>query len=183
MTFALNHLAYFHMTLCLMDVLMNAEKARIISVSSGAHSGQTFDFNNLQNEGDFIGKIAYGQSKLANILFTYELARKLKGTQITVNALHPGGVATNFCRNNGIISWGKHILAHTLARNLVSPQEGAKTSVYLAVSKEVEGISGQYFVKNKQVQSSVASHDENIAQKLWQVSLQLTGLSDIDFDI
>jgi len=176
MSFALNHLAYFLLTNLLLDLLKESE-ARIINVSSRAHGGcPGINFDDLQSEKGYIGKQAYAQSKLANILFTHELSRRLEGTGITVNALHPGGVATNFCRNNGWISWLKHITAHILARNLVGPAEGAKTSVYLATSQEVEGISGKYFSDQKQVPSSDASYDKEAAKRLWNVSLELTGL-------
>ncbi len=111
MFFALNHLAYFLLTNLLLDLLKESE-ARIINVSSGAHGGcPGISFDDLQGEKGYIGKQAYAQSKLANILFTYELSMRLEGTGVSVNALHPGGVATNFCRNNGWVSWLKHITA------------------------------------------------------------------------
>jgi len=178
MTFALNHLAYFLLTNLLIEPLKASGKARIINVSSGAHSGcSKINFDDLQFKDGYVGKKAYEQSKLANILFTYELARRLKGTGITVNALHPGGVITDFCKNNGLVSWAKHITAHLLARNLVGPTEGAKTSVYLATSPDVEGVSGKYFTNMKSCKSSNASYDEDAARRLWDVSLELTGLT------
>ena len=177
MTFALNHLAYFLLTNLLIDPLKASGKARIINVSSGAHSGcSKINFDDLQFKDGYVGKKAYEQSKLANILFTYELARRLKGTGITVNAVHPGGVITNFCKNNGWVSWAKHVTAHLLARNLVGPAEGAKTSIYLATSADIEGLSGKYFSNLKEVRSSDASYDEDAARRLWNVSLELTGL-------
>lgn len=178
MTFALNHLAYFLLTNLLIEPLKVSGKSRIINVSSGAHSGcSKINFDDLQFKKGYIGKKAYEHSKLANVLFTYELARRLKGTRITVNAVHPGGVITNFCKNNGWVSWAKHVTAHLLARNLVGPTEGAKTSLYLATSPDVEGVSGKYFSNLKAVYSSSASYDENAAKRLWDVSLGLTGLS------
>ena len=178
MTFALNHLAYFLLTNLLNESLKASGKARIINVSSGAHSGcLKINFDDLQFKKGYIGKKAYEHSKLANILFTYELARRLKGTGIIVNAVHPGGVITNFCKNNGWVSWAKHVVAHLLARNLVGPTEGAKTSVYLATSPDVEGVSGRYFSNLKETHSSNASYDEDAARRLWDVSLELTGLS------
>jgi len=177
MTFALNHLAYFLLTNLLIDPLKASGKARIINVSSGAHSGcSKINFDDLQFKKGYIGKKAYEHSKLANILFTYELARRLQGTGITVNAVHPGGVITNFCKNNGWVSWAKHVTAHLIARNLVGPTEGAKTSVYLATSSDVEGVSGKYFSNLKAIRSSHASYDEDAARRLWDVSLELTGL-------
>ena len=178
MTFALNHLAYFMLTNLLFVPLKASGKARIINVSSGAHSGcLKINFDDLQFKKGYIGKKAYEHSKLANILFTYELARRLKGTGIIVNAVHPGGVITNFCKNNGWVSWAKHVVAHLLARNLVGPTEGAKTSVYLATSPDVEGVSGRYFSNLKETHSSNASYDEDAARRLWDASLELTGLS------
>lgn len=177
MTFALNHLAYFLLTNLLMEPLKASGKARIINVSSGAHGGcSEIHFDDLQFQKGYVGKIAYAQSKLANLLFTYELARRLKGTGITVNAVHPGGVITNFCKNNGWISWAKHVTAHLMERNLIGPTEGAKTSVYLSSSPDVEGVSGKYFFNLKAVHSSKASYDEDSAKRLWNVSLELTGL-------
>lgn len=178
MTFALNHLAYFLLTNLLIDLLKASGNARIINISSGAHSGcSRINFDDLQFKNGYIGKKAYEHSKLANVLFTYELDRRLKGTGITVNAVNPGGVITNFCRNNGWVSWAKHVAAHLLARNLIGPTEGAKTSVYLAASPDVEGVSGKYFSNLKAVRSSDASYDEDSARRLWDVSLKLTGLS------
>jgi NAD(P)-dependent dehydrogenase (short-subunit alcohol dehydrogenase family) len=180
MTFALNHLAYFLLTNLLIEPLKASAKARVINVSSGAHAAcHGINFDDLQGQKNYNGKQAYAQSKLANLLFTYELARRLEGTRITANALTPGGVITNFGRNNGWISWGKHVAAHLLARNLVGPKKGAQTSIYLATSSEVEGMSGKYFSNMKTVQSSKASYDSSAAKRLWQVSLDLTGLTDI----
>ena len=180
MTFALNHLAYFMLTLLLFDLLKTSGKARIVNISSGAHTGcNGINFDALQSKKGYIGKVAYAQSKLANILFTYELARCLKDTGINVNAAHPGGVATNFCRNNGLKSWLKHITAHLLAGDLVGPAKGAKTSIYLATSPEVKGVSGQYYFNQKPVRSSEVSYDPEMSKKLWDVSLELTGLQNI----
>lgn len=176
MTFALNHLGYFLLTNLLLEALKNGKNARIVNVSSGAHSGcRTIDFENLQGEKNFDGRAAYALSKLCNVLFTYELARRLSGTNITVNALSPGGVATNFSRNNGLVPWARHIVSHLLTGNLVGPKKGAETIVYLAASPEAEGITGKYFHNQKPVSSSDISYDETLAIKLWDVSLELTG--------
>jgi NAD(P)-dependent dehydrogenase (short-subunit alcohol dehydrogenase family) len=174
MTFALNHLACFLLTQLLMEPIKAAGSARIINVSSGAHGGAEIDFNDVQNEKNYVGKQAYGQSKLANLLFTYELARQLDGTGVTVNAMAPGGVITNFCRNNGWVSWARHVTAHILARNLIGPQKAAETIIYLATSPEVEGVSGKYFFDKKPVESSLASCDVESAQRLWEISEALT---------
>lgn len=177
MTFALNHLSCFFLVNLLLEPLKKSENARIINVSSSAHgSSHGIDFDDLQSRKEYDGKKAYAQSKLANILFTYELARRLNETGITVNALHPGAVITNFSRNNGLISWTTHVVAHLLARNLVGPVEGAKTSIYLATSPEVKGVTGKYFVNQKEARSSKASYNKEAAMRLWQVSLELSGL-------
>ncbi|OHB70083.1 MAG: short-chain dehydrogenase [Planctomycetes bacterium RBG_16_41_13] len=178
MTFALNHLAYFLLTNLMIEPLRASGTSRIINISSSAHAGcSMIKFDDVQFKKEYMGKQAYAHSKLANVLFTYELARRLKGTVVTVNAVHPGGVITKFCKNNGWISWAKHVTAHLLARNLIGPIEGAKTSVYLATSPDVEGVSGKYFSNLKAVRSSNASYDENAAKRLWEVSLEMTGLS------
>ncbi len=171
MTFALNHLNYFLLTDLLLDLLKDSAPARIVNVASGSHLGASLDFDNLQGEKHFHGMQAYGQSKLANILFTYELARRLDGTGVTVNALHPGSVATGFARNNGFFyNYGTKFAGLFLRK----PEEGAQTSLYLASSPEVEGVTGKYFFDCQPVDSSPLSHDQALAEKLWQVSLALT---------
>jgi NAD(P)-dependent dehydrogenase (short-subunit alcohol dehydrogenase family) len=175
MSFALNHLGYFLLTNLLLEALKNGQKARIVNVSSGAHSGcKNIDFENLQGEKNFDGRAAYALSKLGNVLFTYELARRLSDTNITVNALSPGGVATHFSKNNGYMRWARHIVSHLLTGNLVGPKKGAETIVYLAASPKAEGITGKYFHNQKPVPSSDISYDETLAKKLWDVSQKLT---------
>ena len=172
MTFALNHLNYFLLTNLLLDVLKATAPARIVNVSSNAHVGAILDIDDLQSVRHFTGMGAYGQSKLANVLFTYELARRLEGTGVTVNALHPGFIATGFARNNGLVfNLGMKLIGLFIRK----PEQGAQTSIYLASSPEVEGVSGKYFVDCKPVQSSPQSYDTELAQKLWQASLELTG--------
>jgi NAD(P)-dependent dehydrogenase (short-subunit alcohol dehydrogenase family) len=170
MTFALNHLNYFHLTNLLLDVLQASSPARIVNVASDAHRGQTLDFGNLQLEKGYSGRLAYGRSKLMNVLLTYELARRLEGRGVTANALHPGFVATQMGMNNGRLMQLVMKLVAPLAR---SPEEGASTSLYLAVSQEVEGVSGRYYVDKYPVQSDPASYDLAAAQKLWDASLEL----------
>jgi len=181
MTFTLDHLNYFLLTNLLLDTLKASTPARIVNVASEAHRrvpGMNFD--DLQSERGYNSIRAYGQAKLANILFTYELARRLEGTNITVNALHPGVVATNFWlsntrsrRNNGII----RTLATRLTRLvMISPEQGAQTSIYLAASPEVDGVTGRYFQEKKETQSSPASYDHAAAARLWQLSEAMTGL-------
>ena len=139
MTFALNHLNYFLLTNLLLDVLKASAPARVVNVASGIHMGARLDFDNLQGEKRFAGFRAYGQSKLTNVLFTYELARRLEETGVTVNALHPGYVDTGFSLNNGFFF---RVFAKLSARLFGrKPEEGAQTSIYLAASPEVEGVT------------------------------------------
>jgi NAD(P)-dependent dehydrogenase (short-subunit alcohol dehydrogenase family) len=174
MTLALNHLAYFLLTNLLLDALQAGAPARIVNVSSFAHKLARINFDDLQGRRRYVGWQAYGQSKLANVLFTYELARRLAGTGVTANALDPGLVATDFgLRDAGIVGRSKRLL-NVFA---LSPEEGAQTSIYLATSPEVEGITGKYFTKCKAIRSSKASYDEIAAGRLWRVSAELTGLS------
>ena len=177
MTFALNHLDYFLLTNLLLDTLKSSAPARIINVSSGAHNGVEINFGDLQNRQRYKGYQAYSRSKLGNLLFTYELARRLEGTGVTVNALHPGLVATNLLKNNGVFG---HLLKFLLGLTGVSAEEGAQTSVYLATSPEVEGVTGQYFINRKAVESSKASYDTTAASRLWKMSAELTGLPVCD---
>jgi NAD(P)-dependent dehydrogenase (short-subunit alcohol dehydrogenase family) len=174
MTFALNHLSYFLLTNLLLDLLKASAPSRIVNVASDAHDGATLDFDNLQGSVGPFGMRAYGQSKLANILFTYELARRLEGTGVTANALHPGVVASGFGANNGWLARLGMNVTHLFA---ISPAEGAQTSIYLASSPEVEGVTGKYFVKKQAVSSSKASYDVAAARRLWEISEQLTGLA------
>jgi NAD(P)-dependent dehydrogenase (short-subunit alcohol dehydrogenase family) len=173
MTFAVNHLAYFHLTHLLLDTLKASAPARIVNVSSRAHRGVTLDFDNLQGERGYHGWLQYRRSKLMNLLFTYELARRLDGTGVTVNALHPGWVATGFGADNGLLGGLLRLGARFFA---ISPEQGARTIVYLASSPDVTGVSGRYLAQEKPVDSSPASHDEAAARRLWQISEELTGL-------
>jgi NAD(P)-dependent dehydrogenase (short-subunit alcohol dehydrogenase family) len=176
-TFATNHLSHFLLTILLLEKLLAAKAARVVTVSSSAHSDASGDFERNLRAENYDRKAAYGSSKLANLMFAYELARRLRGTGITSNAMDPGAVATNFGRNDGYLSWIRHIGYHTLKRNLVSPQKGAGTIVYLSTSPEVDGISGKYYFRNRLVESSRISHDEDAAKRLWELSLRLTGLN------
>jgi NAD(P)-dependent dehydrogenase (short-subunit alcohol dehydrogenase family) len=170
MTFALNHLSYFLLTHLLLDILKNSAPSRIINVSSDSHQGATINFDDLMGEKHYSGYGAYGASKLANIMFTYELAERLSGTQVTTNALHPGFVATGFGKNNGgFVNLGINV-AHLFARK---PEKGAETSIYLASSPEVEGISGKYYTDCKAVNSNSASYDKKSQKLLWEKSLEI----------
>ena len=175
LTFATNHLGYFITTLLLWNDLLAGAPARVINVSSDAHRQAKIDFDTLKTQKKYRGFQVYSQSKLANVLFTYELDRRLNGADITVNALHPGFVATNFGRNNkGIVGFVMKTFVPWVA---LSETEGAKTSVYLATSGEVARISGQYFVKCAPVRSSRESYNQEAAEKLWAMSEELTGLT------
>lgn len=160
MTLALNHLAYFLLTLLLLEMIQGSAPARIINVSSQMHSRSKLDLDDLQNKHSYNAWDAYSQSKLANLYFTYELARRLEKSEVTVNALHPGVVATNFGRSSSGIS----------------PEEGAQTPVYLATSPEVTSISGKYYRDKRETSSSDNSYDREAARRLWEISERLTGL-------
>jgi retinol dehydrogenase-12 len=199
MTLALNHLGYFLLTNLLLDTLKASAPARIVNVSSHAHTDvKGLDFDDLQTlararkfwgygQSEFASLLftlfapmrhpaflQYARSKLANLLFTYELARRLEGTGVTVNALHPGFVASRFMAGNGALGWFLRRWAGLFG---ISAEEGAQTSVYLATSPEVEGVTGKYFAKHKAVASSPASRDEAAARRLWQLSEELTQLT------
>jgi len=174
MTFAVNHLSHFLLTNLLLDTLIASAPSRIVNVSSALHAQAKMNFADLQGKQNYNGLFAYSQSKLANILFTYELARRLAGTGVTANALHPGAVRTNLIANNGwFFKW---VVQPLFDLQAVSVEEGAKTSVYLATSPEVEEVTGKYFGKQKVWRSSSESYDETAARQLWQVSAELTGL-------
>jgi retinol dehydrogenase-14 len=173
LTFATNHLSAFLLTSLLLEPLKRSFGARIITVSSGAHQGMPNEFKTRWQPGTYDRKVAYGQSKLANVMFTYELARRLAGTRVTANAVDPGVVATNFGRNNGLLAWVRHLVYHAGKGELLSPKQGADTVVYLASSLEVEGMSGQFFSKKKPVRSSEASYDERATMSLWEMSERL----------
>jgi NAD(P)-dependent dehydrogenase (short-subunit alcohol dehydrogenase family) len=171
LTFALNHLSYFLLTDLLIDLMISSAPARIVNVSSSSHRRAGINFDNLQGHGRYRGFRAYAQSKLGNVLFTYELARRLDGTGVTANALHPGVVATRFLANNGKIG---PIFSFLFGLRGISPAEGARTSIYLASSSEVEGITGGYYEKSQAVRSAAASYDEDTAARLWDISAEMT---------
>lgn len=175
MTWALNYLSPFLLTHLLLPSLEASESARVINVASNAQSRGVIDFDDFQSQIDYVGLEAYAQSKLALVMFTYEFARRLGDSSITVNALHPGLVATRFGRNNG---WLRFHVRRLVKRNEISPEEGAQTSIYLATSPEVEGVTGNYFAKSKPKKSSESSYDLDLAARLWQVSLEMTGLRE-----
>ena len=173
MNLALNYLNYFLLTNLLLELLANSPSARIINVSSVVHSLVELNFEDMSATRKYIPLAAYARSKLAIIYFTYELARRLAGTSVTVNAYDPGFTATNIGRESlfGIIAMP---IANLFA---VPVEKGAETGVFLASSPDLEGISGEYFVRNKSTRSSKISYDGDIARKLWQVSADITGFS------
>lgn len=178
MTFALNHLTPFLLTNLLIDSLRLKAPSRIVTVSSGAHVGSAMRFDDLEGRKTYGGWKAYGQSKLANLLFTYELSRRLSGSGITANALHPGFVATQFGKNNGSFMGAMMGIAQRFGA--ISPEQGARTSIYLASSPEVQGVTGKYFTKCKEIASSPASMDRDSMRKLWEISSSMTGIRAAD---
>jgi len=167
MTFALNHMSYFLLTNKLMELLHSSAPSRIVNVSSNAHYGVDIEFDNLNGEQDYKAWKAYQKSKLANVLFTYELLKRVPA-DITVNCLHPGFVATNFGNNNG--GFVSPVLKIAKRISAIDPEEGAKTSIFLCSSPEVEEVSGKYFFKCQPKTSSRESRNMDTAKRLWQIS-------------
>lgn len=172
-TFALNHMGYFRLTNLLRPRLIASAPSRIVNVASEAHRGARLDFEDLQCAKRYSGWVAYRRSKLANILFTRELARKLVSTGVTVNCLHPGFVATGFGNYNPL-PWR---IAIALAKRLaaVSVERGAETSVYVATASEINGVSGKYFSHCKEAEPDVSALDDQAAARLWTESEKLAG--------
>ena len=175
-TFALNHLAPFLLTRLLVARLSQGTSARVVTVASHAHALGRIDFDDLQGERSYSGDGAYNQSKLANVMFSYELARRLGATGVTANALHPGMVNTSFGAADpaGVQRW----LVPLLRPFMKSPSRGAATSVYLATAPELERVTGCFFAALKLKQASDLSYDEGAAARLWRVSSELVGLGD-----
>src|SRR5436309_13422504 len=173
-TFALNHMAYFVLTALLRDKLVASSPARIVNVASEAHRGAKLDFGDLQSARGYSGIRAYSRSKLCNILFTRELARRLSGTGVTANCLHPGFVNSRFGDNNpGLVGIGTRITKQLLA---ISPERGAETPVYLASSPEVEGKTGGYYDRCAPSSPSPEARDDAAARRLWEETARITGV-------
>jgi retinol dehydrogenase 14 len=172
-TFALNHLAPFLLTNLLLDRLMLSASSRVVTVSSNAHRMGRIDFDDLQGERSYSGARAYNQSKLANILFSYELARKLQATSVTANVLHPGVVRTSFGAEDP--GRAQHLFVPLLRPFLKSPARGALTSVHLASATNLEQTTGRYFANGKPKNSADRSYDAAAAAKLWRMSADLVG--------
>ncbi len=173
MTFALNHLGYFLLTNLLLDTLRASSPSRVVNVASSAHRRASLDLDDLQSVRRYRPWRAYANSKLCNLLFTYELARRLDGSGVTVNAVHPGSVATRFGSNNTgpmrrMMAWGRPFLR--------TPEQGARTVVHLAVAPEAADATGGYWVDDRARRSSRVSMDETLAAKLWDLSAEITGL-------
>lgn len=173
-TFAVNHLAPFLLTNLLLDSLIDSAPSRVVTVSSAAHLFGRIDFDDINSERKYGGMRVYGKSKLANILFTTELARRLDATAVTANAAHPGSVATNFGRNNG---GPLRTMVKVMAPMMRTPSEGAESSIFLATSPQVEGVSGKYFSNSKQKLPSRAARSREDASRLWYISEELTSNS------
>ncbi|MGZ4120176.1 MAG: SDR family oxidoreductase [Actinomycetota bacterium] len=174
-TFAVNHLAPFLLTNLLLARLKESAPSRVVIVASDAHRGAVLDFTDLLLEHRFGSWKAYSRSKLANVMFSYALARRLNGSGVTANSLHPGFVATRLGSGNKIPIVPVYVLLRPFT---ISPRAGAETSVFLASSPDVEGVTGKYFDKKKDVRSSRVSMDEEAQELLWKMSAELTGLDD-----
>jgi retinol dehydrogenase 14 len=174
-TFALNHLAPFLLTNLLLDRLKESPPARVVTVSSNAHAQGRIDFDDLQGERSWSGARAYNQSKLANVLFTYELARRLPAASVTANALHPGVVRTSFGAEDpaGV----QRRLVPFMRPFMKTPAQGAATSILVASAPELEQVTGRYFANRRPKRSSKRSYDQAAAARLWQVSAELVGLN------
>lgn len=173
MTFAVNHLAPFLLTNLLLETMVASAPARIVNVASDSHETARMNFDDLQGQSSYNFMRAYGQSKLANVMFTYALDSQLEGSGVTANALHPGLVATNMGSNNGLPVGLFRPLMRLLA---LSAEEGAQTSIYLASADQVADMSGKYFFKKRAVPSSPASYDQGAQQRLWQISAEMVGI-------
>src|SRR4051794_12121882 len=175
-TFAVNHLAPFLLTHLLLDRLKASAPARVVTVSSGAHATGRIDFDDLQGAATYSGQRAYNASKLANVLFTYELARRLNGTGVTATVLHPGVVNTHFGAEDQA---GIKVILPLVRPFLKSPAAGAATTIHLASSADVDGVTGRYFANRKPKTSAKASYDTAAAARLWQISADLVGLTAV----
>jgi len=177
-TFAVNHLAPFLLTGLLLPLLRNADAARIVNVASGAHRFGRLDLDDLQNERRYATMRVYGQSKTANILFTDELARRLEGTGITANSLHPGMIRSNLGRGNGAALDRLHDLINVVLYPFFkTPERGARTSLHLLTSDAVADVTGRYFANERPSRPAAHATNPDTARRLWEISEQLTGLA------
>lgn len=173
-TFAVNHLAYFLLTQLLLPLLERSAPARIVNVASDAHKFAPLDLDDLQSERRYRSMRVYGASKTANLLFTFELARRLEGRAVTVNALHPGAVGTRLGHNNG---WLGRLATGLMKPFFLTPEQGAETSLYLATAPELAQVSGRYFAKKRERDPARHARDPVAAQQLWKESERMLGLA------
>lgn len=179
LTLATNHLGHFVLTNELLPLLKNSDDARIINISSAAHGGGKGLIENITDPSKYDGRLQYSNSKLANVLFTYELTERLKEQNISIFAVDPGGVATNFARNNGIKFWIKHLGYYLLKRQLITAKKASETIVYLASSPDVKGQKGKYYFDMKEKKSSQLSYDKTLQRKLWEMSEELVRMLEL----
>ncbi|GMU94595.1 SDR family oxidoreductase [Ignavibacterium album] len=179
LTLATNHLGHFVLTNELLPLLKSSDDARIINVSSAAHGGGKGLIENITDPAKYDGRLQYSNSKLANVLFTYELAERLKDYSISTFAVDPGGVATNFARNNGIKFWFKHLAYYLLKRQLITAKKASETVVYLVSSPDAKGQKGKYYFDMKEKKSSELSYDKSLQRKLWEMSEELVRMLEV----
>lgn len=175
-TFQVNYLSHFLLTNLLLDTMKKSAPSRIVNVSSSAHYSGHIDYDNLNGERKYSTLRAYSDSKLEQVLFTYELANRLQGSGVTVNAVHPGAVRTHWGDEGGLWSIGIRIARPFL----ISPAKGAMTPLYVATSPKLEGVSGKYFSNMKEESSSKESYDNSIASRLWRESIKLAHLEPVE---
>lgn len=173
LTLATNHLGHFVLTNELLPLLKNSDDARVINVSSGVHYGGKGVIENITEPSQYDGRLQYSNSKLANVLFTYELAERLKETTVKVFAVDPGGVATNFSRNNGLKFWLKHLVYYLLKRQLITPKQASRTIIFLATSDEVKNQPAKFYYEMRERKSAKISYDKSLQKKLWEMSEEL----------
>ncbi|WP_337866237.1 SDR family oxidoreductase [Ignavibacterium sp.] len=172
-TLATNHLGHFILTNELLPLLQNSDDPRIINISSGVHYGGKGVIKNITDPAAYDGRKQYSDSKLANVLFTYELAERLKENNVKTFVVDPGGVATNFSRNNGLKFWLKHLVYYLLKRQLISPKKASRTIIYLATSDEVKNLTAKFYYEMKEKKSADISYDKSLQKSLWEMSEEL----------
>ena len=177
MTFAGNHLGHFLLTCLLLDRLMAATQGRVITVASSSHADASGTDRWMLSERDYDRRQAYARSKLANVMFAYGLADRIRTTRVTSNAMDPGGVASRFASNNGFVGWAKHVLSQTLRRDIVLPATAAVALLWLASAPQLASTTGRYFRRNAEARSSPASHDAKASNRLWSLSVELSGVN------
>jgi NAD(P)-dependent dehydrogenase (short-subunit alcohol dehydrogenase family) len=176
-TFAVNHLAPFLLTNLLLDRLKASAPARVVTVSSHVQAEGRIDFDDLQGARHYSGQAAYSQSKLANVMFTNELARRLEGTGVTATCLHPGFVRTDFGAEDQ--AWFFSVISHAVRPFLKTPAQGARSSIYLASAPDVDGVTGQFFVDGKPRSANKVAYDPAMLARLWQTSAGMVGMEPV----